>query len=175
MINKFILIFTLLLLQSTNTTFATHFLRSETCLSVDKIKHIPGSRWQLSDDSSEWNVFKEDTDSNLQFSIDTPVKRRVEPYHNPIARKLAIVTCQYAGDTLVLQRIYEQGFSPYADVNYISADSNVDINGNFASGFFNNSTSCLTTVGAIEKCPWFFFQEGSKDVPYGFYGAHGWL
>ncbi len=76
----------------------------------------------------------------------------------------------------MLQRTYEEGLSPYPDANYIAADSNIDIEGNFKSIFFNRSTSCATTVGAIDKCPWFFLEETTNnDVPLGFYGAHGWM
>jgi hypothetical protein len=76
----------------------------------------------------------------------------------------------------VLQRTYEEDDSPYPDANYIAADSNIDSKGNFTSIFFNRSTSCATTIGALDKCSWFFLQEISiNDVPEGFYGAHGWM
>lgn len=178
MIYKCMLFSALFLTQAAISTPFTQLLGSETCLSADKITHSPGSLWQISADSSEWEIVQNRYNSTLtQFTTETPVYRTVEPYHNLFTRKLAMVTCHYDSDTLVLRRTYKEGVSPFPDANYIAADTNVDSKGNFTSFFFNSATSCLTTMGALDKCPWLFLQGiGSDDIAAGFYGGNSrWL
>lgn len=149
--------------------YATKVIGTESCLGIDKIKHTPGTAWQI--DSADWDMIQNDSASSLtQLSAETPLLRTVQPYHSPFTSKLAIVTCNYASGTLVLKRTYEENKSPFPEASYIAADTNIDRNGAFNSIFFNWATSCSTTMGSLDKCHWTFLQGlYDNEIPPGFY------
>ncbi len=153
------------------TLYATKLIGTDTCLGIDKIRHTPGSSWQI--DNTDWIIIQNNPASTLtQFSEETPLLRTVQPYHSPFTSKLAVVICNYDSGTLILKRTYEENKPPFPEASYIAADSNVDNDGVFNSIFFNWATSCPTTMGSLDQCHWKFLKGFYDDVlPPGFYGG----
>ena len=144
----------------------------ETCLSADKITHVPGQPWEISADSSGWVISNNNRYSVLtQLSPAMLVERKVEPYH--ILSKLADTTCDYG--PVILTRTYSVGDAPFPTANYIGADTNIDSSGDYFISTFNWATSCATTLDNLTKCKWMFYHIDTAPPlplsPYPFFGA----
>lgn len=173
MLKKLSILSGLLLIHSVGVA-TSQILGTQSCLTTDQIIHTPGSDWQLTE-SSGWQILKDEPHSTMVLSDMTPVKRDVVPYHNPLTQKLAVVTCHYADDQLVIQRTYEEGDSSYKDANYITADSNLNLDKNFDVVFYNAPTSCETTLGHVDQCPWYFVSYSTQTYPPDMVYSYGWL
>ena len=156
MIKKFTIAVGLIFFLASNNLLAFRYYKLGDEICPDKIHHVPGQSWQVM--NSDWVIETQNVNSLLtQFSADTPVHREVEPYHNILSSKLAVVTCNYQDGTLVLVRTYEEDKGPFPGANYIIADANTNSVEKEEYWPWNHETSCSTSLGSLEKCSWGFY------------------